>query len=209
MLKPGGFMERLPRLNGDASSAVRHQWLEQAVAELRPRFAGAGYTVPDNVRCSIGFPKHVRPKRCIGQCWYSSMSSDQHVEIFVSPELGDAEQTSRIIGVAAHELVHATVGPGVGHRGIFKRCALAIGLTGRMTATTESAAFVAWVNDTVVPRIGPYPAGKIIWQHKKQTTRLVKSQCETCSYPVRTTRVWIDGHGAPHCPDHGAMVECA
>jgi hypothetical protein len=27
----------------DASSLVHHQWLEQAVAELRPRFAGAGY----------------------------------------------------------------------------------------------------------------------------------------------------------------------
>jgi hypothetical protein len=32
------------RLN-DASSLVRHQWLEEAIAELRPRFAGVGYTV--------------------------------------------------------------------------------------------------------------------------------------------------------------------
>lgn len=196
------------RLN-DASSAVRHQWLEQAVAELRPRFADRGYTVPDNVKCSIGFPKYVRPQRCIGQCWYSSASSDQHVEIFISPELGDAEQTSRIVGVAAHELVHSVVGPGVGHRKPFKQCAVAIGLKGPMPATTESDEFVAWVNDVVVPKIGPYPAGKIIWQRKKQTTRLVKCECVTCQYPVRTTRIWIDNHGAPHCPTHGAMVECA
>jgi hypothetical protein len=33
----------------------------------------------------------------------------------VSPELGTAEQTSKIVGVAAHELVHATVGTAVGH----------------------------------------------------------------------------------------------
>jgi hypothetical protein len=78
-----------------------------------------------------------------------------------------------------------------------------------MTATSESEEFVAWVNDVVVPRIGPYPAGRITWQHKKQTTRLVKCECVTCQYPVRTTRIWIDNHGAPHCPSHGAMVECA
>jgi hypothetical protein len=74
-----------------------------------------------------------------------------------------------------------------------------------MTATTEGDEFVAWVNDVVMPRIGPYPAGKIMLAHKKQTTRLVKCECMTCQYPVRTTRIWIDGHGAPHCPTHGAM----
>ena len=77
-----------------------------------------------------------------------------------------------------------------------------------MTATTESADFVAWVDDVVVPKIGPYPAGKIIWQRKKQTTRLVKCECTTCQYPVRTTPLLIDGHGAPHCPEHGAMLVC-
>jgi hypothetical protein len=188
----------------EASSAVRHHWLELAVAELRPRFADAGYQVPDNVRVSIGFPKYTAYRHCIGQGWSDSTSSDQHYEVFVSPELGDAEQTSRIIGVAAHELVHAAVGTAAGHRKPFKLCAVAVGLTGPMTATGESAEFVSWVNDIVVPRIGPYPAGRIKWQHKKQTTRLVK-----CEYPVRTTRIWIDTHGTPHCPSHGAMFECA
>ena len=190
----------------DATSIIRHAWLESAVAELRPRFADRGYTVPDNVRCSIGFPKHTRPMRCIGQCWYSSSSTDQHVEIFVSPELGDAEQTSRIMGVAAHELCHAVCGPGVEHGKPFKQVALAVGLQGPMPATTESPEFISWVNDIVVPRIGPYPAGRIKWDHKKQTTRLIKCECPTCQYPVRTTRLWIDGHGTPHCPDHGAML---
>ena len=52
----------------DASSLVRHEWLEAAVRLLRPRFTGAGYTVPDNVRVSIGFPKNSYG-HCIGQCW--------------------------------------------------------------------------------------------------------------------------------------------
>jgi hypothetical protein len=129
----------------DASSLVRHEWLEAAIRLLRPRFGAAGYTVPDNVRVSIGFPKYTAYRHCIGQCWSDSTSSDRRFEIFVSPELGDAEQTSRIIGVAAHELVHATVGTAAGHRKPFKLCALAIGLTGPMTATSESEEFVEWV----------------------------------------------------------------
>ena len=38
----------------------------------------------------------------------------------------------------------------------------------------------------------------------KQTTRLLKCQCDICGYTVRVTRKWLD-IGAPHCPDHGAM----
>jgi hypothetical protein len=58
------------RLNAtDASSAVRHQWLEAAVAELRSRFTGVGYTVPDAVRVSIGWTKYTPYKHAIGQCW--------------------------------------------------------------------------------------------------------------------------------------------
>jgi hypothetical protein len=175
---------------------------------LRPRFTDAGYQVPDNIRVSIGFPKYTAYRHCIGQCWSEGSSTDKRFEIFVSPELGTAQQTSRILGVAAHELVHATVGTAAGHRRPFRLCALAIGLQGRMTATTESPAFIEWVSDVVIPRIGPYPAGRITWQHKKQTIRNIKCQCATCQYPVRTTRQWIDNHGTPHCPSHGAMMVC-
>lgn len=40
----------------------------------------------------------------------------------------------------------------------------------------------------------------------KQTTRLLKCQCDICGYTVRVTRKWLD-IGAPHCPDHGAMPD--
>ena len=59
----------------DASSLVRHEWLEAAVRLLRPRFDAAGYQVPDNVRVSIGFPKYTAYRHCIGQCWSDSTSS--------------------------------------------------------------------------------------------------------------------------------------
>ncbi len=55
--------------------------------------------------------------------------------------------------------------------------------------------------------IGRYPAGKLRLTYRKQTTRLVKCVCATCQYPARTTRVWLDASGPPHCPEHGAMEE--
>jgi SprT-like family len=191
----------------DASSLIRHQWLEAATAELRLRFTSVGYTVPDAVRVSIGWTKYHPYKHAIGQCWNAKATTDQYAEIFISPELGTAEQTSKIIGVVAHELVHA-VTPGAGHRKPFKLCALAVGLVGRMTATEEGPEFIGWVDNHVVPRIGKYPAGKIMLTHKPQTTRMIKCQCATCEYPVRTTKLWIEGHGTPHCPTHGAMLVC-
>jgi hypothetical protein len=116
------------RLNA-ASSSARHQWLEQAVTELRPRFTAAGYQVPNNIRVSIGFTKYTAWQHTIGQCWSAKVSSDQHTE-------------------------------------------------------------------------------KILLNYRKQTTRMVKCECATCHYPVRTTRLWIESQGAPHCPAHGTMLVC-
>src|SRR5258708_6357288 len=191
----------------EGTSEARHEWLEAAVRHLRPRFTRAGYGIPERIRVSIGFTRGSGWQHSIGQCWAADRSSDQFFEVFVSPELGTPEHTTRILGVLTHELVHATVGVQAGHKAPFKRCANAVGLAGRMTATTESDAFAAWVNDVVVADIGRYPAGKLRLTYRKQTTRLVKCVCATCQYPARTTRVWLDASGPPHCPEHRAMEE--
>ena len=68
-----------------------------------------------HVRVSIGFPRRSFGHP-IGQCWSVDASADGHSEIFISPELGTAEQTSRILGVLAPEVVHATVGTAAGHK---------------------------------------------------------------------------------------------
>jgi hypothetical protein len=35
---------------------------------------------------------------------------------------------------------------------------------------------------------------------------MIKCECETCGYIVRTARRWIEEMGAPHCPAHGPMT---
>lgn len=188
------------------SSALRQLWLENVVSSLRDRFKAASYEVPSSVRVSVGWPRGSHGKgRAIGQCWALEASSDKHNEIFVSPELGEHAASIRVMGVLAHELVHATVGVDAGHKRPFKQCAEAVGLTGKMTSTEEGPAFAAW-GDLLVKRIGPYPAGMLsLTARKKQSTRLVKCGCDACGYVARVTRKWIDDVGAPHCPLHGEM----
>jgi hypothetical protein len=177
------------------ASLERQQWLERAVEALRGKFTDVGYAVPEKTRVSIGWPKRAGSCGAIGECWSKSASSDQHYELFVSPVL---TESTRILDVLAHEMVHATVGTEAGHRKPFKQCATAIGLQGPMRATTASPKFVAWA-ETLFKQIGLYPAGYLT-DSPKQGTRLIGCQCAACGYKARVTRVWLDTAGPPICP---------
>jgi hypothetical protein len=176
-------------------SLERQQWLERAVEAMRNRFIGAGYTVPQKIRVSIGWPKRAASCGAIGECWATEASSDRHAELFVSPELTEG---GRILDVLAHELVHATVGTAAGHKRPFKQCALKIGLRGPMRSTTASPEFEGWTR-ALMQRIGPYPAGYLT-DTPKQGTRMLKCECATCGYTVRITRKWLTLAGPPICP---------
>jgi hypothetical protein len=176
------------------SSLERQHWLEFAVEALRLRFDEVGYSVPEKVRVSIGFPKRAASCGAIGECWSTKASSDAHAEIFVFPELTDG---ARILDVLAHEMVHATT-PGAGHGKPFKQCALKIGLQGPMRATTAAPEFIAW-GEALFKRIGPYPAGSLT-DMPKHGTRMHKCVCSTCGYIARVSRKWLEPAGPPICP---------
>lgn len=185
---------------------TREAWLEAAIDKLRPWFITNGYTVPQNVRVTCGFPsRSAMParKQRIGECWSDTASKGKVFEIFISPFL---DKPLDVAAVLAHELVHATVGLKVGHKAPFKRCAVAIGLEGRMTATKAGEKFISWFNDQV---FSVYPHQRMIAKphDKKQTTRLIKCQCGGCGYTVRTTRAWLDNAGAPICPACETQME--
>ena len=118
---------------------------------------------------------------------------------------------AQIAAILAHELVHAAVGIPAGHGKAFKRIAVGLGLVGRMTATTPGDAFLAAVAPILVAA-GPLPharlnTGSETTRPRKQATRLLKCECGTCGYTVRTARKWLETAGAPLCPidGHGAM----
>jgi hypothetical protein len=191
------------------SHVHREAWLHAVASGLAGTFASLGHSIPGKVRLACGFPSRaalngVRNQR-IGECWSNTSSGDDHFEIFISPVIADP---MRAAGVLAHELCHAAVGVKAGHKGPFAKLARALGLEGKLTATTEGEAFKRLVTP-ILEAAGPYPHAELHAMtngRKKQVTRLIKCECATCGYVVRTAQSWIDEKGAPHCPEHGEMA---
>lgn len=175
-------------------NTTREELLTVYAIELRPWFeAKARVTVPE-FRVSTGFPAGSRGsiKHAIGQCWDSKDVKDGIPAVFISPVLDDAVQ---VISTLAHEMVHVAH-PGEGHRGLFKTTALAIGLTGAMTATVANPEFKAEA-ERIIKYAGDYAEihGKIDPNdRKKQGTRLLKAVCidDTCGFIARVTAKWRD-----------------
>ena len=173
---------------------TREEWLQVATDKMRSDlFASNGYELPP-VRVSVGFPSNSRGGKVIGQCHYSA--SDGMPQIFIHPTL---EEGTRALDVLAHELVHATLGAGLGHKGAFKRCAESIGLTGQMTATTAGDNLKAWLVE-LIAEIGEYPHAKLDASGPKQSTRLLKCECLSCGYIARVSAKWLGELGEPVCP---------
>src|SRR3546814_2684356 len=64
----------------------------------------------------------------------------------------------------------------------------------------------------ILESVGPLPHARLDTDGestapKKQKTRMLKCECATCGYTVRTARKWLELAGAPLCPieDHGQM----
>src|SRR5262249_3481660 len=130
--------------------ATREGWLNAATDIIRGHFKAAGYTVPKTVHVSCGWPssRGISSKSyAIGQCWPGEASEDGTCPIFISPRLKDPIDPCGVLSTHVHELVHATVGNKEKHNKVFKKCALAVGLEGKMTATHAGELLVGYMKD--------------------------------------------------------------
>lgn len=180
-------------------SMERQEWIEKALKALRAYFNDKGYTVPTNLRVTIGWPKGGRTR--IGECFFCDSSADGHFEIFVSPMLGKGSEYKEIhpIEVMTHEICHTLAGFKAGHKAPFKVIATAMGLEGKMTSTIPGPMMLAFIKEFEETN-GPYPAGALNRSMvKKKATYLIKCECGECGYNVRVTRKWLD-LGDPICP---------
>lgn len=190
----------------------REAWLHEVTrAAFDGWFKSQGYPLPTDLRLTCGFPSRKAlltssGRQRIGECWSPESSEDGTTEVMISPVVSDP---MKVAGILAHELIHAAVGNEHGHKGPFRKLAKAMGLEGKMTATTEGEAFKQRLAP-ILADIGPYPHAKLNAMArnsgpKKQGTRLIKCECSNCGYTARTTRKWLDEVGPPHCPEHGPM----
>ena len=187
---------------GDRQMAytTREAWLNKSV-DLCRQYLGdcANVYVPETTKVSCGLAGGRIGAKRIGECWNPDASTAALTEIFISPVLDDVYT---VLATVLHEAIHAAVGVQHGHKGPFKQAAKAAGLEGKMTATTAGAelreTFERWLQI-----LGDYPHSALNpAARKKQTTRLVKCECQACGYIVRTTLKWI-AVGAPLCPCNG------
>lgn len=191
-----------------ASSAYapREAWLRTLgeklapVIEAKAKAAGVEASMkPWRVSCGWpskgGLPGNKRRVR--GQCWDHSASGDGHAEIYISPVEAKAEEACDIM---AHELIHALLGTAVGHKAPFGKVCKAIGLEGKVTATTGGPDFWAWAKP-LLEECGPYPHAAITpgFKAKVAKTYLLKAECPECGYTVRLTKKWAD-MAVPACP---------
>lgn len=202
----------MPDDTQEAKFKTREAYLQAAIRGLDARlFRPQGYPLPKNIRVSCSWPSRGglgKRRRVLGEAWHHTNSKDDHYEIFITPNVDDV---MRMIDILAHECVHIAAGFEHGHRGEFKKLALAIGLEGRMTATVAGDAFKQRVWP-LITQLGPYPHGRLgperpgsddttkTSARRKQSTRLRKAICEHCGYTIRLARVWISDD-MPVCPD--------
>lgn len=135
----------------------REDWLTAAAERLAPMIIAAGGSKPV-ARVSCGFPSRggMAPRHLvIGQCWPGRTvnNPDGGAQIFVSPLLADAVEVGAVL---LHELIHAACPPKTGHRGLFKRIAVACGLAGKMTATVPGPELEKKLR-LIASELGPYP----------------------------------------------------
>ena len=202
----------------------RESWLNEVASRLRPAFAKLGAPLPDRLRIAIGFPSTGRRAKATGECWDSTASADGTFEIFIRPDLAEAEGAIAmpVAAALAAQLIQAAVGIPAGRGPLYRRVAQGIGLTGPMRAPEPGPAFVALIAP-ILEAVGPLPHARLEADRKlseadqeaegfttttaprKQASRHVKCACATCGYVVRTARKWLDEVGPPHCPQHGPM----
>lgn len=180
---------------------TREEWLNAAVAELRPVFEFAKFPLPESIRVTCGFPsRHARSlNRRIGEHWSPKASSDNTHEILISPVEDDPLE---VFGILVHELAHAAT-DGDGHKGRFPSCVKALWLEGKPTATVIGETFKANFQ-SLIDSLGAYPHSRLNvgLDRKVQSTRMLKACCPSCGYTVRLSSKWAD-FGLPICPIDG------
>lgn len=156
---------------------------------------------PSNIRIGVGFPSTGRRGNRIGEAWSHECSGDKKSEIIISNLL---ENPARVAGVLVHENVHVIVGLAAKHGPKFKKVATALGLEGKMTATTEGPLFYE-LFESIVEELGPYPHAKLSSQGsgpKKQSTRQRKCECRECGIIFRMAKSHMERLGGfVRCPD--------
>jgi hypothetical protein len=173
-------MEEEPRMKDDKMN--REAWLRAAYALVRKELLPKA---PAHVAISWSFPSKGGTKssrRTIGECHYkggSAVGVEGDRVILISPTL---QEPFALVEVLVHEMVHAALPMGSGHRAPFSRLAKSIGLVKPWTATTAGPELKAKIEGWL-KRLPAWPGGHLLIV-STQKNRQLKAVCE-CDRIVR------------------------
>jgi hypothetical protein len=161
--------------------------------------AKAGVKLPENWHVSVTEPA----KKRIGVA-YPPTKKTHHV--FVSASLQDGP---RVLDVLLHEMIHIAIGVEMKHGPVFRRTALACGLTGKMTATVAGDELKEFC-ERLDEFLGGYPHKPLVkaaaaGRGKDSRVRLVSPEEE--GYTLLISRKWLEQCGYPTDPWGNEMEE--
>ncbi len=157
-----------------------------------PRFNQNGHEITDKIKVSVGIPKG--GKDAIGECWQAEAGNGFY-HIFVSPIINDI---IRVTDILIHEVIHTWIR---GHRKDFAKVGKSVGLQKPWTATTATEELTEDIKCYITANSIEYPHVVLdtnLSAKKKQSTRMIKLECEECGYIVRTSKTNIQ-IGVPTC----------
>lgn len=174
----------------------REDWLNEAVAKMRPWFDGMEAEPPALIRVSTGWSRGAK-KTQVGWCWKSSVATDGSSNIFISPE---RSEPVKVLATLLHEMCHASDDCRDSHAGRFRRLWKLQGFEGKPTTSVPGSALLEKL-DELAAELGEYPHAEL---HpgdkiKTQKTFMIKLECRGCGMIVRTTQKWLDSSGLPLC----------
>lgn len=172
-------------------------------AFIIPLFNRAGYTLPVNIRVSIGLMPR---KKVVGITFHKAIGKD-YWHIFISTEL--CKNVYEVFETLIHEAIHTMV---FNHLKEFSTCAAKVGLKKPWHATTATdnlvLAITQWIDDNNVEWYEPeLKLPDIKKQLRHQRTRMIKLYCPDCNYIIRTSRLNITTKGYPICSCGTEFIE--
>lgn len=176
----------------------REIWLNLMTNKLELHFKNAGYDLTE-IRNSIKISTSVLPSKVNGRYYPSTNNNENIHEIFISREVACSID---VTGILIHELIHAYqfhIEGETNHGKNFRKIAIAVGLTGQMTATIPSAELIKSIKKMVKSIKYDYPQPDVKIQPKKQTTRNKKVECSNCGFGFRMSKSMISKINHNYC----------
>ncbi len=183
---------------------TREQWLNKVIDRSRPMFKAVGAPLGD-VRAVLA-PPH-RKMKAVGLCWHSGSVTDNAREIWISSAI---EDPLSVADTLVHELIHAALPDGIGHKKPFVVLARKFHLEGKPTATTGGEAFAkTWT--PILTKIGPMPGAKFLGARPadgrpKQEVKVQRNvTCPDCGFTAKVFEEQMH-MGRLKCPVEGKKL---